>query len=87
MNWDAIGAIGEVIDTLPSRTSASISPTILYFAFSSVSSSMTVTVAPNFTVLPDSFDTSMISARDSWSSSSAMRPSCSPCASLSAIPS
>ena len=45
-------AIGEVIEILPSRTLASCSPTILYLTLSPESSSSSVTVAPNFTVLP-----------------------------------
>ena len=43
-----------------------------------------VTVAPNFTVSPDSFETSITSARAILSSSSAMRPSLCDCASLAA---
>ena len=42
-------AIGEVIEILPCFTLASTSPTIRYLAFSSVSSSTSVTVAPNIT--------------------------------------
>ena len=64
--------------------SASLSPTIWYVFFSSVSSSTSVTVAPNLIVLPESFDTSITSARDNLSSSSAMRPSFKACASLAA---
>ncbi len=45
-------AIGLEIEILPSRTSASRSPTILYLTFSSVSSSTSVTVAPNLIVVP-----------------------------------
>ena len=57
----------------PSLASASGSPTICQTCFLSVSSSTSVTVAPNLMVSPDSFETSMISARASLSSSSAMR--------------
>jgi hypothetical protein len=53
--------------------SASGSPTICQVLFSSESSSISVTVAPNRIVSPDSFETSMTSARASLSSSSAMR--------------
>ena len=71
-------AMGEEIEILPSRTLASLSPTILYFTFSSVSSSTSVTVAPNFTVVPDSFEVSMTSARLMLSSMSATRASLKP---------
>src|SRR6516162_2189277 len=54
---------------------ASGSPTICHTVFLSVSSSIKVTVAPKVMVSPESFDTSITSARASLSSSSAMRPS------------
>ena len=38
-----------------------------------------LTVAPNFTILPDSLETSITSAREMMSSSSTMRPSMKPC--------
>ena len=68
-------ASGEEIEMRPSLASASGSPTICQTFFLSVSSSISVTVAPNLTVSPDSLDTSITSARASLSSSSAMRPS------------
>ena len=77
-------ASGEVMEMRPALASASGSPTICHTRFSSVSSSIKVTVAPNFTVSPESFDTSITSARASLSSSSAMRPSLCACASLAA---
>src|SRR6516165_7464728 len=77
-------ASGEVMEILPFLASASGSPTICHTVFLSVSSSIKVTVAPNLTVSPDSFDTSITSARASLSSSSAMRPSLIDCDSLAA---
>jgi hypothetical protein len=77
-------ASGEVMEMRPFLASASGSPTICHTAFLSVSSSTSVTVAPNLMVSPDSLDTSMTSARASLSSSSAMRPSLCDCASLAA---
>ena len=77
-------ARAEVIEILPFLASASGSPTICHTFFSSVSSSTKVTVAPNLMVSPDSFETSITSARASLSSSSAMRPSLSDCCSLAA---
>src|SRR5258708_925167 len=77
-------ASGDAIEILPAFASASGSPTICQTAFLSVSSSIKVTVAPNLTVSPDSFETSMTSARASLSSSSAMRPSLSDCSSFAA---
>src|SRR5712671_3472925 len=77
-------ASGEVIEILPFLASASGSPTSCHTCFFSVSSSTKVTVAPNLMVSPDSFDTSITSARASLSSSSAMRPSLCDCDSLAA---
>ncbi len=77
-------AIGEPMEMRPSRTLASNSPTIMYFTSSSVSSSTSVTVAPNLTVSPLSVLGSMTSARESLSSSSATLASFIPCASLAA---
>jgi hypothetical protein len=77
-------ARGEVIEILPSLAFASGSPTICQTCFLSVSSSISVTVAPNLTVSPESFETSMTSARASLSSSSAMAPSLIDCCSLAA---
>src|SRR5579862_2144354 len=51
-------AIGDDSEILPCLASLSTSPTIWYLRFSSVSSSTNVTVAPNLTVLPESFGTS-----------------------------
>jgi hypothetical protein len=58
-------ASGEKIEILRFFASASGSPTICQTRFSLVSSSITVTVAPNLTVSPESFDTSITSARTS----------------------
>src|SRR5262245_10841657 len=77
-------ASGEVIEILPFLASASGSPTSYQTCFFSVSSSTKVTVAPNVMVSPESFDTSMTSARASLSSSSAMRVSLCDCVSLAA---
>src|SRR6266446_275487 len=71
--------IGEVTEIFPCFTSASGSPTICQTFFSPVSSSISVTVAPNVMVSPESFDTSITSARASLSSSSAMRASLISC--------
>jgi hypothetical protein len=70
-------ASGEVMEILPFLASASGSPTICQTVFLSVSSSINVTVAPKVMVSPESFETSITSARASLSSSSAMRPSLS----------
>src|SRR5262245_42982609 len=51
-------ASGEVMEMRPSLAFASGSPTSCQTCFSSVSSSTTVTVAPNFTVSPESLETS-----------------------------
>ena len=77
-------ASGEVMEMRPFLASASGSPTICHTAFLSVSSSISVTVAPNLTVSPESLEISMMSARASLSSSSAMRPSLCDCSSLAA---
>src|SRR5215475_3223652 len=55
-------ASGDVIEMRFFLASASGSPTICHTFFSSVSSSTTVTVAPNVMVSPDSFETSITSA-------------------------
>src|SRR5712691_4633651 len=68
----------------PFLASASGSPTICHTAFLSVSSSTSVTVAPNLMVSPESLLMSMISARASLSSNSAIRPSLWDCSSLAA---
>ena len=78
-------AIGEVIEMRPFLTSASTSPTICHTVFFSVSSSTSVTVAPNLMVSPESLETSMTSARASLSSSSAMRPSLWDCCFLRGV--
>ncbi len=67
--------MGEEIEIFPDFTSASKSPTICQVFLWSVSSSMRTTVAPNYTVSPASFDTSMISARENLSSNSRICPS------------
>jgi hypothetical protein len=75
-------AIGEVTEIFPAPASTSGSPTICQIRFSRVSSSISVTVAPNLIVSPESLDTSMISARASLFSKSAIRfsfTSCSDC--------
>src|SRR5579872_138212 len=77
-------AIGDDSEILPCLASLSTSPTIWYLRFSSVSSSTNVTVAPNLTVLPESFETSITSARPIWSSSSRTRPSMKPWRSFAA---
>ena len=74
----------EVMEILPFLALASGSPTICQTAFFSVSSSISVTVAPNVMVSPESLETSITSARASLSSSSAMRPSLSDWDSLAA---
>lgn len=63
-------AIGEFTDIFPLFALASGSPTIRHTFFSSVSSLTNVTVAPNLIVSPESFDTSITSARASLSSRS-----------------
>src|SRR6266481_3448034 len=68
-------ASGEVMEMRPFLASASGSPTICHTAFLSVSSSTSVTVAPNLMVSPESLLMSMISARASLSSNSAIRTS------------
>lgn len=78
-------AIGEATEILPSLGLASGSPTICQIRFSPVSSSISVTVAPNLVVSPpESFDTSTISARASLSSKSAIRVSFSSCSASAA---
>jgi len=77
-------AKGEVMEMRPFLASASGSPTICHTAFLSVSSSTSVTVAPNLMVSPESLLMSIISARASLSSNSAMRPSLWDCSSLAA---
>src|SRR5476649_449802 len=52
---------------------------IWYFTFSSVSSSARRTMAPNFTTLPENFEKSITSARETMLSISMMRPSMKPC--------
>src|SRR6185312_1220336 len=71
-------ASGEVTESRPWLTSASSSPTIWKVCSSSVSSSSSVTVAPNLMTLPESFETSITSARAILSSSSITRPSMKP---------
>src|SRR5262249_25201471 len=68
-------AIGEFTDIFPLCALASGPPTIRHTLFSSVSSSINLTVAPNLIVWPDSFDTSITSGRASLSSSSTIRAS------------
>jgi len=60
-------ASGKKIEILRFIVSASDSPTICHACFSLVSSSIAVTVAPNLMVSPESFDTSITSARASLS--------------------
>ena len=68
-------AMGEESEMRPCLASDSTSPTIWYLRSSSVSSSTRVTVAPNLTLVPDSLEMSITSARPIWSSSSITRPS------------
>ena len=62
-------------EILPLLASASGSPTICQTLFSPLSSSIKVTMAPNLMVSPECFDTSITSAREILSSSSATRAS------------
>ena len=78
------GRIAELEDKLARADIIDISKLSGDTVFFSVSSSISVTVAPNLTVSPDSFEMSMMSARASLSSSSAMRPSLCDCSSLAA---
>jgi hypothetical protein len=77
-------AIGEVTEIFPLCASAFGSPTICHTFFWPVSSSVSVIVAPNLIVSPESFDTSITSARASLSSNSAIRASFISCSVLAA---
>src|SRR5437764_2383060 len=68
-------AMGLVMLMRPFFRSASVSPTMAYWVFAPESVSSSLTVAPKTTLSPESFLTSMISARASRSSSILMRPS------------
>jgi 2'-5' RNA ligase len=71
VNFDSLGAwrASGVAWIAPS-----VLPPALQRLHAALAKSLDVTVAPNFTVSPDSFDTSITSARASLSSSSAMHP-------------
>ena len=77
-------AIGDVTEILPLFASASGSPTSCHTLLFPVSLSIKVTAAPNLMMAPESFDTSITSARESLSSSSAMRASLTSCSALAA---
>ena len=77
-------AIGDWIDTRFLVISASYSPTITYVTFSSVSSSTNLTVAPNLILSFDNLEISIISALESLSSKSKIRPSTKLCFSRAA---
>src|SRR5882672_6109911 len=77
-------AMGLVMLIRPFFRSASVSPAMVYCTFWPDSLSSSLTVAPNITRSPESFETSMISARANRSSSIWIRPSMCDCFSLAA---